>query len=68
MSIIMCSQSIYEYKGWTFEYGLYQEPWPLRKDGEPRKKAGATFYKIFLAFINEPDWDKYKISGGCERL
>ena len=35
-----CGPGLYEFEGWFFEYGPCG-PWPLRKDGELFKRAGA---------------------------
>ena len=42
----------YRYKGWWFEY-THSGPWPLKKNGEPRKRAGRKFYKIIEEFEKE---------------
>ena len=43
---------IYEYKGWRFEYDRRKPfgPWPLKKDDEPRARAGIKFYRMFGEF------------------
>lgn len=66
----MCGHSIYEYEGWLFEYSIGSGPWPLKKDGEPRKRAGKKFYKMFDRFDKLPDEEqaKYRVGGGCVPL
>ena len=64
----ICSSPLYQYKGWTFEFGQMTGPWPLRKDGEPRKRAGDVFWNIFEQWNNEPDKERYRIGGGCQRF
>lgn len=57
---------IYCYKGWTFEIHSYCGPWPLRKDGELRKKAERVFWKMWKEFdkLEEEEKKKYLIGGG----
>ena len=67
----ICSARIYEYKGWLFEFHPYTGgPWPLRKDGEPRKRAGRVFWKVFDEWraLPEDDREQYRVSGGCQRF
>jgi hypothetical protein len=58
----------YEYKGWIFEYSDYTGCWPLRKDMEPRKRAGARFYAMIGEFLEESAREQYRIGGGCIRV
>ena len=66
MSIFLCSTPIYEYKGWLFEYGP-TGCWPLKKDGEQRKRAGRKFYSIVDEFLDLPKDEQkaYRVGGGC---
>ena len=64
----LCSPRIYEYEGWVFEFGQMGEPWPLNKTGEPAKRAGRTFYKMIDRFCEEPDREKFRAGGGCQRV
>lgn len=43
---------IYEFEGWLFEYYRTKpiSPWPLKKDHEPRKRAGRLFWDMFERF------------------
>jgi hypothetical protein len=45
-------QCIYAYEGWEFDYDRRKPlgPWPLKKDGEPRARAGRKFYSMFARF------------------
>lgn len=54
--IHICIAPIYEFDGWVFEYhrGKPYGPWPLKKDGEPRARAGKKFYKAFEDFQEFP--------------
>jgi hypothetical protein len=62
----LCGPRIYEYNGMTFEYGP-TICWPLRKDGEPRARAGAKFYDHIDGFFKLSDDEKetYRVGGGC---
>lgn len=42
----------YEFQGWAFEYYRSKpiSPWPLKKNLEPRAKAGRGFYKMLSDF------------------
>lgn len=67
MTGFLCSARIYAYEGWTFEYHP-TAVWPLKADGEPRKRAGAKFYDMLSRFLKEPDREKYRVGGGCQRF
>ena len=66
MSNFICSIPIYEYKGWIFERG-YIGCWPLKKDGEPRKRAGRKFYSVVDEFLDLPEDEQkaHRVGGGC---
>ncbi len=64
----LCSPRIYEYAGWTFEFPAYGPPWPLRKDGEPRARAGRKFYRDIEPFLNSREQKKHRVGGGCQEL
>ena len=53
-SVIVCSfiKGTYRYKGWLFEIHDYVGPWPLKKDGDPKKRAGKKFFDMWC------EWDK----------
>jgi len=70
MTGFMCSSPVYEFDGWTFEYKPALGPWPLTKDYNPRKCAGAKFWAMFSKWDKLTDKEKYatKIGGGCERI
>ncbi len=65
MQGFICGNKIYQYKGWLFEYSMCSGPWPLKKDGELRKRAGRVFYDIIQQWENEPDKEVYRVGGGC---
>lgn len=63
----ICLIKIYKYKNIIFEYDQSSGPWPLKKNGDSKKRAGRKFYEIFNEFFNlsEDEQAKYKIQGGC---
>jgi hypothetical protein len=70
MTGFICSAHLYEYNGWLFEESMASGPWPLKKNGDPRKRAGKRFYDMYSEFDALPDDEKakYFIGGGCERI
>ena len=51
----ICMPSVYEYKGWVFEDSMSNGPWPLKKDLEPRKRAGRKFWGVYASFLDIPE-------------
>ena len=68
MTGFICSNPLYEYDGWRFEFGMMTGPWPIRKDGEVYKRAGKKFYDMFERWYALPNREDYRIGGGCERF
>jgi hypothetical protein len=67
----MCSARQYRFEGWLFEdAGMAHGPWPLKKNGDPREKAGRKFYKMWGRFdkLSKAEKEKYRVGGGCERF
>ena len=64
----LCGPRIYQYNGWLFEFSQAGGPWPLKKDGELRKRAGRTFYKMFDEFWKREDKEEYRVGGGCQQF
>ena len=64
---IICFAPIYEYKGWLFEYHPHTGGWPLRKDGEPRKRAGDRFGAVLSEWLDLPEDEQKltRVGGGC---
>mgnify|MGYP006935478085 CR=1 FL=1 len=56
---------VYHYDGWIFEVSPVNV-WPLTKTGEPRKKAGEKFWKVYALFDSLPKEtkEKYRLGGG----
>lgn len=50
--IHITTTKFYEFEGWKFEYDRHKpiSPWPLKKDLEPRARAGYKFYDMFFRF------------------
>ncbi len=46
-------QVVFSFEGWIFEYDRRKPfgPWPLKKDHEPRARAGRRFYSMFGRFL-----------------
>jgi len=63
---IICGPSIYKYKGWLFEIHSFCGPWPLKKNGDPKERAGRIFWKLMDEFHAEKNQKKYMLEkGGC---
>lgn len=58
-------QHVYRFDGWEFE--LYRTkpfpPWPLKKDGDPRERAGRKFWKMIDQFLalSEEEQEQHRI-------
>lgn len=52
---------LYRYKGWFFELPNYGGPWPLKKDGEPRKRAGNKFWVLWEEFSKLDNKEDYRV-------
>jgi len=70
MQAFFCGPRIYEYEGWLFEDHNYLGPWPLRKDGSPRKYAGRRFWETIKRFdkLDVAERKAYWVGGGCALL
>jgi len=64
----ICGPRLYEYEGWFFEDHAGSGPWPLKKDGELRKRAGKKFYDMYMRFsrLSKEQKAKYRVGGGCQ--
>lgn len=63
---IICSMTsgIYSYAGWTFEMPRMTGcPWPLKQDGELRKRAGRKFYNDIKPFcdMSDEERERYRV-------
>lgn len=63
----ICGPRLYEFEGWFFEVHSYCGPWPLKKDGALRKRAGKVFFDIFDRFskLSKEEQEKHRVGGGC---
>lgn len=63
----VCGPRVYEFDGWLFEVPAYTCPWPLKKDGEPRARAGRKFWDVVARFDKLSDKEKkaHRVGGGC---
>jgi len=61
---------MYRYDGWFFEWQSYGGPWPLRNDGELRKRAGREFWRMIDCFqkLSPAERKQYRVGGGCTVL
>jgi len=64
----VCGPRLYEYDGWFFEVGAYSGPWPLKKDGELRARAGRKFWLMHDKWKSEPAPESFRVGGGCQQL
>ena len=69
MTAFLCRSKIYKYGKWFFEYG-YCGPWPLKKDGELRKRMGRKFFADLKPFfdLSEKEQEIYRVGGGCVEI
>jgi hypothetical protein len=65
--IHLCVPKLYKFQGIKFEFG-HAGPWPLKKDGEPKKRAGRKFYRGIRPGLDmAPEFrEAYRVGGGCE--
>lgn len=66
----ICVPRIYIYAGWTFEVSNYGGAWPLKQNGDPRKRAGDRFWSMWEKFDTLSDGKKelHRIAGGCVKF
>lgn len=71
MSIVhFDAPAIYKYRDVLFEYKYMIGPWPLKTNGEPKKRAGMQFWNLFSEFDKLPraEQETYRIGGGSFTL
>ena len=69
--VFLCGPRIYTFEGWTFEdAGMAAGPWPLKKNGDPREKAGRQFYQMWGRFykLSDEEKEKLRLGGGCKMI
>lgn len=66
----ICSTRRYRFNGWYFEWHSFCGPHPLKKDGDPRVRAGKKFFADIeeLISMNDEDRMKHCVGGGCQRF
>ena len=67
----VCGPRLYRFEGWFFEWHSYCGPWPLRKDGELRARAGRKFWQMIDRFeaLSETERAQKRVGGlGCQRI
>lgn len=57
---------IYSYNGWTFQWHSYCGPWPLKKNGDPRERAGDVFWNVIDEFqkLSKDERESFRVGGG----
>lgn len=70
MNGFICGPRVYQFQGWFFEDNAYGGPWPLKKNGDCRERAGRKFYKMYDKFssLGKKEKQKYLIGGGCVQI
>lgn len=70
MTIHLCMGKLYEYNGISFEVSITGQPWPLKLDGDPKKRAGRMFYDKIGPWLKMTDAErgKYRVGGGCQTI
>lgn len=65
MLIHLSIQKVYKFEGWLIEYDRNKPfgPWPLKKDGGPRERAGKVFFDVFSRFLelSEDEQEKLRV-------
>jgi len=66
----LCGPKVYDFDGVTFEFSPMIGPWPLKKNGDPKKSAGEKFYAFYNRFssMTTEEQEKYRVGGGCVRI
>ena len=66
----VCGPRTYKFENWLFEVSAWSGPWPITKEGDPRKKAGRQFWSVIKKFDKLPKdkKERYRIGGGCQRF
>ena len=66
----ICGPRLYEFEGWFFEFHANSGPWPLKKDGEFRQRAGKVFYDMIGRFqaLTKAEREGYRVGGGCVEI
>ena len=68
---VICTARVYKFEDWLFEVPAHSSPWPLKRDGEPRARAGRKFWEMYDKFSKLSDEEKKQYiftDGGCHRF
>lgn len=70
MTIHLCIPRQYLYEGTSFEVAITGMPWPLKQDGDPRKRAGRGFYAKIGPWLKMTPGAKeaYRVENGCQTV
>ena len=63
----ICGPHEYVFEGVHFEIHSYCGPWPLKKDGDPKARAGKKFFDLYDRFraLSKEEQEKCHLGGGC---
>lgn len=52
----------------SLEFSYSIGPWPLKKDGDPKARAGKRFYDSIRPWLDmAPEFQEaYRVGGGCQ--
>lgn len=66
----ICGPRIYEWKEKKWMVNPSSGPWPLKKNGDPCKRAGKKFWEFCDEFdrLPESEQKKCRIGGGCQQF
>ena len=67
----ICSARAYRFNKMYFEDGSMSGPYPLKKNGDPKKKVGKRFYDWYMKVwipLSEKEKESYFVGGGCQRI
>lgn len=65
---VICTNSVFEYKDWTFEVHSYHGPTPLNRYGELIDDIPDRFWDVYDEFsvLSTEEKNKYRtVEGGC---
>lgn len=68
--IHLCTPRQYLYSGVAFEVSVTGAPWPLKLDGDPKKRAGRGFYAKIDPWLKmgREEREAFRVGGGCQAV